>query len=355
MSKKSPDKSRLSYKFQRLRERLRAAIESGELTGKLPGERLLAKKFHVNAKTLSKALTDLAAEGLLERSIGRGTSVRTGASSPIVARPGDKWVVVSDPDQVNSGIISHLRKHHDNIQVVTDPAELRPSLLASVRAVIDMSVGLSEQILRYLLVRNMMVVVVGREPSVYSVNAVLVDRALGGSFLAKEMIQMGHRRFLAVERRGHTEVVESIRKSAFRFAPDVVVDSVFPHDVAGAVENSGATAVICDTRRAAVVVREALARRDIAVPERVSLAAIGSGWGDYPCNGYYLHSDQKAETIAQLIMDSSAKRPTILWLTGAYVDHGTVAPLGVLPHQAVSNRAAQTELSGIPLRMPSQR
>src|SRR4051812_11189388 len=66
-------KDGLSYKFQRLRERLRTAVASGELSGKLPGERALARRFHVNAKTLSKALTDLAAEGLLDRSIGRGT------------------------------------------------------------------------------------------------------------------------------------------------------------------------------------------------------------------------------------------------------------------------------------------
>src|SRR5437773_4544819 len=73
---------RLSYKFQRLREKLRHAIASGELSGKLPGERQLARRFRVNAKTLSKALTDLAAEGLLERSIGRGTFVKDSSAAP---------------------------------------------------------------------------------------------------------------------------------------------------------------------------------------------------------------------------------------------------------------------------------
>jgi DNA-binding transcriptional MocR family regulator len=58
--------SELSYKFERLRERIRAAVNNGELSGKLPGERVLARRFRVNAKTLSKALTDLAAEGVLE-------------------------------------------------------------------------------------------------------------------------------------------------------------------------------------------------------------------------------------------------------------------------------------------------
>src|SRR6202167_2540549 len=84
----------LSYKFQRLREKIRQAVAKGELAGKLPGERALAKRFHVNAKTLSKALTDLAAEGLLDRSIGRGTFVKGSAPEPEVqAGP---WLFIKD-------------------------------------------------------------------------------------------------------------------------------------------------------------------------------------------------------------------------------------------------------------------
>src|SRR3954466_12603640 len=90
---------RLSYKFQRLRERLRQAIASGELSGKLPGERQLSRRFRVNAKTLSKALTDLAAEGLLERSIGRGTFVR-GHQADAQATD-EKWLIVCEPDQIH--------------------------------------------------------------------------------------------------------------------------------------------------------------------------------------------------------------------------------------------------------------
>src|SRR5437016_5397806 len=89
--------SGMSYKFQRLREKIRRAIETGELNGKLPGERALAKRFHVNAKTLSKALTDLAAEGLLDRSIGRGTYVK--GSEPAKPATGGRWLVVCDAGQ----------------------------------------------------------------------------------------------------------------------------------------------------------------------------------------------------------------------------------------------------------------
>src|SRR5437763_11807439 len=88
-----PGQPGLSYKFQRLREKLRQAIASGELSGKLPGERALAKRFHVNAKTLSKALTDLAAEGVLDRSIGRGTYVKGHAPATGTAK---RWLIVCD-------------------------------------------------------------------------------------------------------------------------------------------------------------------------------------------------------------------------------------------------------------------
>src|SRR5262245_35469421 len=110
----SAGNSKLSYKFQRLRERLRAAVASGELSGKLPGERQLARRFHVNAKTLSKALTDLAAEGVLDRSIGRGTFVK-GTAPSHTATAGNRWLVICDEDQLNSGITEFLKKAHDNV------------------------------------------------------------------------------------------------------------------------------------------------------------------------------------------------------------------------------------------------
>lgn len=71
----SPDIPRLSYKFQRLREQLRQAILTGELSGRLPGERTLGRRFEANAKTINKALCDLSSEGLVARRIGRGTFV----------------------------------------------------------------------------------------------------------------------------------------------------------------------------------------------------------------------------------------------------------------------------------------
>ena len=125
----------LSYKFQRLREKVRAAIVGGELTGKLPGERILAKRFSCNAKTLSKALTDLAAEGLLERSIGRGTYVK--GTSPAASEHGP-WLLLCTPAQADSHIVRSLMAANPKAQVVTGEPSSRPSFINQFTAVVDM-------------------------------------------------------------------------------------------------------------------------------------------------------------------------------------------------------------------------
>ena len=131
-----PRTSEMSYKFQRLREKLRQAIASGELSGKLPGERALAKRFHVNAKTLSKALTDLAAEGVLDRSIGRGTYVK--GSGPAPATGGGRWLLLCDEDDADALILlEHLRRANPDTQSTCTGTEMRPSFLNAFGAVID--------------------------------------------------------------------------------------------------------------------------------------------------------------------------------------------------------------------------
>src|SRR3954470_9366079 len=148
--------ARLSYKFQRLRERLREAIASGELHGKLPGERQLAKKFRVNAKTLSKALTDLAAEGLLDRSIGRGTFVKGAvAVEAAESTPKSKWLIFADQEAFESPLIAAIKLTNPDVQVIHDTSALRPSFLNQFTAVIDMASQAHEAFLRDMIVRNL--------------------------------------------------------------------------------------------------------------------------------------------------------------------------------------------------------
>jgi hypothetical protein len=136
----------------------------------------------------------------------------------------------------------------------------------------------------------------------------------------------GHRRFVAVERRNNTYVSSAIRKAAQRYAPEASVDPVYPEEAVGAVEQ-GATALICDSADAATRVRVELERAGFAIPGQVSLAAIGCGDGDWPCSGYYVQAEQKAQAILQALREGTSRRPATLWLTGSYYDANTTGPI----------------------------
>ncbi|MGH7213584.1 MAG: GntR family transcriptional regulator, partial [Tepidisphaeraceae bacterium] len=188
--------SDLSYKFQRLREKIRQAIAGGELTGKLPGERVLAKRFHCNAKTLSKALTDLAAEGVLDRHIGRGTYVKGAAPAQPTHGP---WLILCNPGQTNSAVVQHLLRMNPEAKVVVGEPSSRPSFVTQFTGVVDFTGNAPEAFLRDVVVRNIPAVVVGHEPRTYSIHAVLVDRLLGAGNIGRDLLMAGHRRFAVVE------------------------------------------------------------------------------------------------------------------------------------------------------------
>jgi hypothetical protein len=313
----------LSYKFQRLRENLRQAIASGELSGKLPGERVLARRFHVNSKTLSKALTDLAAEGVLDRSVGRGTFVKGSAELDVAAQ---RWLLVCDPAQTGWDLVKLLSRAHPEIEVLTDVASSRPSFLNQFGAVIVLSKTVQDSFLRDLAVRNIPVVVVGQDPRTYSTHTVCFDGPLAVSLLGRDLFLGGHRRFAAVEPAGCTVVADTLRQQALRYASDAVIHACLPQD-AIAMTEAGVTAFVCQNVEIAAKVGDVLEKQGISVPGQVSVAAVGSTSDNQPVSGYFISRTEKANTIVQLL-GQRHQRPTTIWLAGKFVDRGTTAPVG---------------------------
>lgn len=313
--------SGMSYKFQRLREKIRHAIESGELNGKLPGERALAKRFHVNAKTLSKALTDLAAEGILDRSIGRGTYVR-GTTPP--APVAGKWLVICDEGDVTACMIESLRTACPELKSVASVADLRPSFLNQFTAVVNLCPSTPDAFLRDLLVRNIPVITVNHEPKTYSMHTVQMDVALGLSQLGRDLILAGHRRLGAVERRGSHAVALALRQAAARYAPDAVVEAAEDAEVESLLQG-GTTALVCGSINEARNVRKALAERNIGVPAQLSVTCVGCTCPDADCSGYFVECQKIAEAVIGLLKDVPP-RPVTLWLPGTWIDRGTLAP-----------------------------
>jgi hypothetical protein len=319
--------SGMSYKFQRLREKLRAAVASGELTGKLPGERAPARRFHVNAKTLSKALTDLAAEGVLDRSIGRGTYVK--GSEPAAPSQG-RWLVLANGDQVDSPFIKTLRLSNPELQVATSVVEMRPSFLNQFSAVIDTALDTPESFLRDMVVRNLPVVIVNHEPKTYSMHAVLMDVALGISRLGRDMVLSGHRRIAVVDPPDSIAVCATLRQTIARIDAQASADACSIAEVQPLLE-SGVTGIICGSCEIAAQMKAQLQKAGANPPAPISLAAVGCTSHSAPCSGYFCSVEQLAEAAIELLRNAVHGRPTTLWLAGTWHDHGTTHPTAAIP------------------------
>jgi hypothetical protein len=318
-SSTSPRGAGLSYKFQRLRERVREAITSGEFQGKLPGERQLAKRFGVNAKTLSKALTDLAAEGLLDRSIGRGTYVK--GSAPAPAAQG-RWLALCDPSGPEPALARSLKQANGDIVFCTDFAQIRPSFLTPFSAVLDLGTTASDSVVRDLVVRSLPLVSIGHEPRTFSTHCVMPDVALAAQKIGRDLLLSGHRRLVAVEAVGRTALAQALRQAVSRYAPDASVDACTVQEIATLL-GDGMVAFVCESTAAARQVRAIVAENGTA---DVAVAAVGLGSDEEaPCSGYYVECQQVVQAVAGLLMEPPA-RPTTIWLNGQWVDCGTMQP-----------------------------
>lgn len=314
--------SGLSYKFQRLRERIRQAVISGELSGKLPGERELARRFNVNAKTLSKALTDLAAEGMLHRSIGRGTFVKGSETQDDSAK--QPWLLLID-QQTDPALIHNFQAINSLVELTDDPGSIRPSFLSQFAAVVDLAVNTPEAFHRDLVIRGIPIVAVEQAPRTYSINTVLLDTTLGVAQLTRDLALAGHQHFLAVEDRRNRTVADAIRHTAPRYCSECDVDACSSEEAACAADY-GVTAFICDSVASATQTMRGLQRAGISVPQGVSVAAVGWTGHEYPCTGYFVDPKQKAVAVADILSRGQSSRPTTIWLNGHFVDRNTTGP-----------------------------
>ena len=217
--------SQLSYKFQRLRERLRAAILNGTFQEKLPGERELGRRFNVNAKTVNKALSDLASEGLLIRHIGRGTFL---AGSPQASAPSPPAVlrclraVAPQSTSSSTQLVEELCRAAALRGLTLDDLPVRLAAAGEVRLAdwpshtrrftgalicipqspLSGAAGhLNEELILEAYRRHVPVVVMGALRDGPKVNTVVSDYVDAGYRLAEHLIQVGCERVVAAHAR----------------------------------------------------------------------------------------------------------------------------------------------------------
>ena len=310
------------YKFQRLREQIRSAILAGEFSGKLPGERALAGRFRVNAKTLSKALTDLAAEGLLERRIGRGTYV----AGQVPALPQHKrWIILVDGDCASNPLVTELLKLNPESRPATAAEILRLSLVSPNAIVVNCCRATDENLYRNLALRGVPLIETSRLPQRYSAHGALLDRHLAAFNLGRDLLLGGHSRLAALDLSGSTALFAGLWQAARRYG-NGVIETLAPEQIRDAFDD-GTTAFVCD---GVDLASETLCRLNAfgvrpGQPSHVSLCAVGALGQGICCTGYYIDPVRHAAAVADVAGSLHPNRVSLLWLTGTYVERGTLA------------------------------
>ncbi len=355
----SDSKERPSYKFQRLREAIRNAIKSGDLKHKLPGERELARRFGVNAKTISKALTDLTTEGLLVRRIGRGTFV-VGQDSPdrlVGTARRYLWLASSQLRSCYVDCMFEMARtrlqaqgHRISLEIAKpDESGELPERCVQIGSfkglagIVVFSSVPSRAFLADLSRRHLPVVLCNARSLSIKTDAVIADYALGTFELTEHLVQLGHKKIQLVldkqatwasarAQRGYHTAMGRYQLQPLPALPCLA------QDVARVLEASAEfSAVVCVAGGSAAAIREQLSQKGRHIPGDVSLVAMAqpgqlADQQQQSITGYDVYPDHIVDWAIHLLFGHGpGQTPREVIVPGVFNDRGSTRSLSRLP------------------------
>ncbi len=349
-------KGELSYKYQRLRERLRTVVKSGELAGKLPGERELARRYLANAKTINKALNDLAMDGLILRHVGRDTFVAgdNGGNGKTLAGASRKfaWLApgrIDDADLesvfgMTRSLLADQGHRIERFDSELDGAgelpesALSPGALREVDGAVVYLARPSRGFLANLRRRHLSVVLINNYHDEIRLPTVLCDHAHGAYAICEQCIQMGHHRIQFVAR-SQSLPAASAAERGYRAAmsryglkslPGLLIgpDTQWANVLAG--ENRP-TALICLSGRVARRACDGMTSIGLRVAIDVSVGVISEPGETLAkarqLSAYEVDLTSMLRWASELVMQGSSNHePPMVIVPGKYVDRHSICP-----------------------------
>lgn len=344
------------YKYQRLRERLRAAIEGGELSGKLPGERELGRRYHANAKTVNKALSDLTTEGVLVRYVGRGTFVANGHTSPVGARskvlrigwlgpgngscPADHQGCYIRSERIISGKGHRIRKLHppDGSSGRLPDGVLPPGELRDLDGIMVCALTPSIHLLADLYRRHLPVVIANNCHDQVKTPTVVADYAQGAFELSEHLIRLGHRdvqllissALLPAAKAAENGYLAAVRRYGLRVRETHCPDQGFDWSkvLSGGARPSG---LVCVGAKLAAEASTRAVNAGLTTPSMLSITALPkpgeTGLEEKPITTYEVAPDRVLQWATELLITAHpGEPPRTVIVPGELKDRGSAAP-----------------------------
>jgi DNA-binding LacI/PurR family transcriptional regulator/DNA-binding transcriptional regulator YhcF (GntR family) len=363
----SESSERLPYKFQRLRETIRQAIESGDLKHRLPGERELARRFGVNAKTIGKALTDLTTEGMLIRRVGRGTFVagQENRDRVVGSRRRYLWLASSSLERLDVEFMFELfrkrlgaKGHHISWEYVDpDPHGEIPERclelgrLRSLAGLVLFGSVPSRALLADLSRRHLPVVLCDARSLSIKVSCVIADYAMGAFELTEHFVQMGHEQVMlvldqqakwssALAERGYRTAMGRHGLDPLPSIPGTAKDPV------SLVESlTECSAVVCVGGRIGDLIVDRLDAQGAGLPGDFSIAVLPHagqpGVPRHSLTHYAVEAEHLVDCVVQVLFDQAPGCPPRETLVpGVFRDCGSTHSSSSPPHKPTDQQVA---------------
>ncbi|HYE06132.1 MAG TPA: GntR family transcriptional regulator [Planctomycetota bacterium] len=194
--------------YLQAKKQLKELILSGKMTGRMPPERDLTKRFRLSYMTVRRAVTELVDEGLLYRELGKGTFVSR--AGQVVKRTGNLGFIMG-PDirhgianayygQVFAGFEAAAREEGYAVFFATRPDDVLPrpavdaprGTMRKVDGVVGVALDHKSQALP--IAKLVPLVLIDDVIKGAPVPSVHVDNARGAHDAVAHLIGLGHRR-----------------------------------------------------------------------------------------------------------------------------------------------------------------
>ncbi len=195
MSSKTP-------KYLSIKEIIKESIRTGEITGKLPGERVMAKMYDVSYMTIRRAVTELVEEGILHKFTTKGTFVSHSKMTPKITHNIGFFLDSGIKEGISSPYYSlvfnalekEVKQKGYNLVLFSDPDDLNPlNNQKKIDGVIICCFPRIEGKIQELK-KMLPIVLLDNLASDKSIPSVTLDNFNSSSEAANHLFKLGHKR-----------------------------------------------------------------------------------------------------------------------------------------------------------------
>ncbi len=285
-----------TLKYQVVKEKIKDGIRSGEIKGKLPGERALAKMHDVSYMTIRRAVTELVEEGILHKFTTKGTFVSHSKMTPKITQNIGFFLDVGIKEGISSPYYSlvfnalekEVKQKGYNLVLFSELDNLNPlNNHKKIDGVIICCFPRIENKIQELK-KMLPIVLLDNLSSDKSIPSVTLDNFNGSSEAVAYLWSLGHRRIGYITGLMDSDIcnerLTGFTSSIARFGADTGDDLIFKGDFSYESGERGAkhflslkkrpTAIMCANDSMAIGAMKVIREHGVQIPDEMSVVGF---------------------------------------------------------------------------------